>query len=139
MAKNRVGIAGRSVVTDEERAVETAVGILHHRKGLAIAEDYPHVGGQLVEQQVAHRAVRVVDEYLSRAAGARALDRGTHFGRIETAVDFVFGMGRARVDLLPSADAGDALHIARYIEPHAGVSAAAAMRVAARKARRIVG
>ncbi len=112
MAEYGVGIAGGAVVADEERPVETPVGVLYHRERFAVAEDDAHVAGQLVEEKIAHRTVRVVDEHLGRTGRASAFDRARYLLRVVSPVDRKIRMWGSSVDLLPRADARDAFHIA---------------------------
>ena len=75
------------------------------------------VVGQLVEQQIAHGPVRVVDDERARPRLARALDRRAHLERHVPAEDRIF-VRVARIALLPRADAGRSFHVARDVEVH---------------------
>ena len=112
VAKRRVGIAYRAMIAREEDAGEIAAQAFGHRKRFTIAEYDSHVVRQFVEQQIAHGAVRIVDEHLARARLARSVDRRPHLRGHIFLIDEVLGRIFARIALLPTADAGGAFHIA---------------------------
>ena len=140
----RRGVARLGVIAREKDRVDCRVQALHHAPRFGRTGDNAHVviRRKLVEQEIAHGPVRVVDDDSARAAFARAVDGRAHFLRHVRAKNRIL-VKVAGIALLPRAQPGRALHVARNVDIHwrnacracARPSCAATFRGLARKAR----
>ena len=105
------GLPGLRVIADEDRRVERVVEPLHHPGPLEAVADQTRARLEVLQPQVAHAAVRVVDDDLGGAAGARAADGGVDVVGHQLARAAVFGAGRR--ELIGPGDAADAFHVDR--------------------------
>ncbi len=81
MVQHAVSGASLGVVADEEGGVEALVNSLHHRERLGRAGDELGAGIEILDEDVAHRTVGVVDQNLTGPAGQSPFDGGVDLAR----------------------------------------------------------
>src|ERR1700727_1844815 len=100
------------MVAGEERRVDARIDALHHTPWLARPGYHAHavVPGQLVEEEIAHGPMRIVDEHPPYAGLTRTLDRRGDFARHVAAIDGIL-VRVARIALPPGTDSRRSLHV----------------------------
>ena len=105
-AARRVGLG---VIADEDHRIERLVEALDHAVTLEAVADQPRARIEILGQQIALAAVRVVDDDFGGAAFERAADRGVGVFGHQLARAAVFGAAGA--GLIVADDAADAFHV----------------------------
>jgi hypothetical protein len=82
------------VVPDERNGIDVAVDAFHHAETLVAAGEHPRPGIEILQEDVSHGVVSLVDEHIARAAGPQ-----TRNGRIDVA-------GQHPPEALPLLSAG---------------------------------
>ena len=101
--------ADRRVVTDEECDLEGPVEAGTHRERLVGPADDLHPIVELVEQEVAHITVRVIDDEARGAGAARPRDGSIRFGGHQPAGALIFR--HPTHHLVQVDDASHSLHV----------------------------
>jgi len=96
--------------------VHEGLGQVAPRLALADVVLLPRAGVQLVGQQVTHRPVRVINENVRRAPGARAAYGRVDVFRHHEPAALVVPPGR--LDILGIHQPGDAFHVRADVDPH---------------------